>query len=97
MVTKLTLRTRQLPENFGAVFGSIKAKDDRSYKILIEEILKLYNDQLFNRHWGESISFQTDNSVDFSMVFHGLTLQQAKNSWEKFESWVKANAEQLYV
>ena len=92
VVTKLTLRTRQLPENFGAVFGSIKAKDDISYKILIEEILKLYNDQLFNRHWGESISFQTDNSVDFSMLFHGLTLQQAKNSWNKFEIWVKEMA-----
>jgi len=89
VVTKLTLRTRQLPENFGAVFGSIKAKDDSSYKILIEEILKLYKGQLFNQHWGESISFQTDNSVNFSMLFHGLTLQQAKNSWEKFESWVK--------
>jgi len=89
VVTKLTLRTRQLPENFGAVFGSIKAKDDSSYKKLIEEILNLYKDQLFNRHWGESISFQNDNSVDFSMLFHGLTLQQAKNSWEKFESWVK--------
>ncbi len=89
VVTKLTLRTRQLPENFGAVFGSIKAKDDSSYKKLIEEILNLYKDQLFNRHWGESISFQNDNSVDFSMLFHGLTLQEAKNSWEKFESWVK--------
>ncbi len=91
VVTKLTLRTRELPENFGAVFGSIQAKDDESYKKLIQQLLNHYNTRLLNRHWGESISFQTDNSINFSMVFHGLSLQEAKESWQLFESWVKAS------
>jgi FAD/FMN-containing dehydrogenase len=89
VVTKVTLRTRELPANFGAVFGSIKANDDASYKKLIQQILRHYKSELLNPHWGESISFQTDNSVDIGMVFHGLTQQEAKASWQALEDWVK--------
>jgi FAD/FMN-containing dehydrogenase len=88
IVTKLTLRTRQLPEKFGAVFGKIKVNDDASFKLLIQQILNLYKTQLFNPHWGESISFHID-SVNFNMVFQGLNKEKAEASWKGFESWVK--------
>lgn len=91
VVTKLTLRTRELPEKFGALFGSIKATDDESYKMLISKILSHYQSQLFNPHWGESISFYTNNSVKFNMVFHGLSQAQATASWHEFENWIKAS------
>jgi FAD/FMN-containing dehydrogenase len=90
VVTKLTLRTRELPEKFGAVFGKIKANDDASYKLLIQKILQLYKTQLFNPHWGETISFHTD-SLNFNMVFQGLNKEKAEASWKGFESWVKQN------
>lgn len=89
IVTKLTLRTRELPEKFGAVFGKIKANDDASFKLLIQQILNQYNTQLFNPHWGETISFHTDNSVNFNLVFQGLNKKQAEASWQDFKNWVK--------
>jgi len=34
VVTRVTLRTRELPEYFGAVFGTIKAASDSAYREL---------------------------------------------------------------
>jgi len=34
VVTKLTLRTRELPDYFGGVFGTIKAKSDAAFRRL---------------------------------------------------------------
>lgn len=89
VVTKLTLRTRDLPEKFGAVFGKIKANSDASFKLLIAELIKQYKTHLFNPHWGESISFYADNSVKFSLVFQGLDKQLAEAVWHDFVDWVK--------
>ncbi|MEJ7685413.1 MAG: hypothetical protein WKG06_47745 [Segetibacter sp.] len=96
VVTKLTLRTRELPENFGAVFGTIKANSDKDFKILIARIIDLYKDQLFNPHWGEQIRFTPGDTVEISMVSHGLTKEQAQASWQSFEQWVK-EAPQSYT
>ena len=93
VVTRLTLRTRGLPTFFGAIFGSIKAKSDAAYKDLIAAIINLYNEKLFNPHWGEQIRFHGDNSIEISMVFQGLTQQEAMNQWQSFldreERWRK--------
>lgn len=89
VVTKLTLRTRELPENFGAVFGSVKANSDKAFKMLITKLIALYHDQLFNPHWGEQIRFRPDNTINISMLSHGLTKEQAQASWQSFEDWVK--------
>lgn len=88
IVTKLTLRTRELPEYFGGVFGTIQAKSDTAYRSLMNRILEFYRDQLFNPHWGEQIRFEPDNSIQLAMVFHGLSQQQAQNTWQPFLSWV---------
>jgi len=89
VVTKLTLRTRELPENFGAVFGSIKANSDEAFKTLIAKLIELYHDQLFNPHWGEQIRFKPDNTIEITMLSHGLIKEQAQSSWQSFEDWVK--------
>ncbi len=88
VVTGMTLRTRELPEKFGAVFGRIQAKNDTSYRILIGRIISLYRKKLFNPHWGETISFHSDNSVDFSLVFQGLHKEEAERLWLEFGSWI---------
>ncbi|MEO5681587.1 MAG: FAD-binding oxidoreductase [Chitinophagaceae bacterium] len=93
VVTKLTLRTRALPEKFGAVFGKIKATDDASFKVLIQQILTLYATKLFNPNWGESISFYADNTVNFNLVFQGLNKEQAEASWQDFTNWLKQTPE----
>jgi FAD/FMN-containing dehydrogenase len=96
VVTKLTLRTRELPENFGLVFGSVKAKSDATFKTLTTKLVELYHDKLFNPHWGEQIRFRPDNTVEITMLFHGLTKEQAQACWQSFEDWVK-QASQDYV
>ena len=49
VVTKLTLKTRELPENFGAMFGKIKANSDEAYLELIKKIIILYSWVLCSR------------------------------------------------
>lgn len=93
VVTKLTLRTHELPEYFGGVFGTIQAKSETAYRALMNRILEFYRDQLFNPHWGEQIRFEPDNSLQLAMVFQGLNQQQAKQVWQPFLSWVAGKTE----
>jgi FAD/FMN-containing dehydrogenase len=88
VVTRLTLRTRELPEFFGGVFGSIKAVSDEAFRSLTENLLQFYRDHLFNPHWGEQIHFRTNRSVDIQMVIQGLTKQEAINIWQPFVEWI---------
>src|SRR5881409_1024877 len=57
VVTRMTLRTRELPEYFGGVFGTIKANSEAAFRRLTARIVGFYHDRLFNRHWGEQIRF----------------------------------------
>jgi FAD/FMN-containing dehydrogenase len=96
VVTKLTLRTRGLPANFGAVFGKIKANSDESYKALLSKVIELYHDKLFNPHWGEQITFNGNNTVVFSLVSHGLTKEEMNDLWQQFDAWVKSKTEYTF-
>jgi FAD/FMN-containing dehydrogenase len=93
VVTRLTLRTRELPQYFGGVSGAIKASSDAAYRTLIAKMIAFYKSDLFNPHWGEQLIFQLDNTLRISMVFHGLTQDQAQAAWAPFIEWVRANAE----
>jgi FAD/FMN-containing dehydrogenase len=93
VVTRITLRTRELPTWFGAVFGAIKASSDDAYRALIAEAIRFYQSDLFNPHWGEQMAFRPDNVLHISMVFHGLDQQQAQAIWAPFLDWVRARRE----
>jgi FAD/FMN-containing dehydrogenase len=88
VVTRVTLRTRELPDYFGGVSGTIKATSDDAFRKLIARIISFYHDHLFNRHWGEQIAFQRANRVEISMLFHGLNRQKAADIWRPFLDWV---------
>ena len=90
VVTRLTLRTRGLPQYFGTVFGAVKARSDDAFRRLIARFMAFYNDSLFNPHWGESVAFGRDNTLNVSMVFQGVDQQQAERTWKPFLDWVKA-------
>lgn len=92
VVTRLTLRTRELPEMFGGVFGEVTAASDEAFRALIAEVIAFYQGALFNPHWGEQISFGPD-SVDISLVFQGLDQGQAEATWKPFLEWVHARPE----
>jgi len=93
VVTRLTLRTRELPEHFGAVFFSVKAASDQAYRALIAQMMAFYAGALFKPQWGEQIGFNSDNKMDVSMVFHGLNQQQAEAAWAPFLAWLRERPE----
>jgi FAD/FMN-containing dehydrogenase len=96
VITKLTLRTHELPEFFGYVGGKIKANSDTAFRELITRFFAFYSDNLFNPHWGESIKLQPDNTLELSMVCQGLDDGQIKRVWQPFFDWAKS-AEDLDV
>ncbi len=92
-VTRVTLRTFDLPEMFGGAFGAIKAASDEAFHALIAKVMDFYRSALFNPHWGEQISFRRDNTLRVSMVFQGLTQAQAEATWAPLLAWINARSE----
>ena len=72
VVTRVTLRTHELPEFFGGVFATIKATSDDAFRRLIGRSSTSTREALFNPHWGEQIAFAGAACVTISMVFQGL-------------------------
>ncbi|HTD86156.1 MAG TPA: FAD-dependent oxidoreductase, partial [Candidatus Binatia bacterium] len=46
VVTRLTLRTRELPDYFGGVFCRIRAKSDSAFRRLTARMIRFYHDRL---------------------------------------------------
>ncbi len=90
VITKLTLRTHDLPQNFGAAWGTVKAVSDDAFRRLIARVMAHYVDNLFNPHWGEQISFAPGNVLKISMVSQGLETPQAQAAWKPFTDWLAA-------
>ncbi len=97
VVTKMTLRTRDLPDYFGGVFGTITARSDTAFRRLTARIVSFYHEQLFNRHWGEQIAFEPANRIKISMVFQGLDRRQADSVWRPFMDWVTKSPEDFAI
>ena len=90
VVTRLTLRTHELPAWFGAVQARITAKSDAAYRALVEQVISFYRINLMNPHWGEQISFSSGRQLSIGMVFQGLDQAQAQQTWQPFFDWVSA-------
>jgi FAD/FMN-containing dehydrogenase len=96
VVTRLTLRTRELPEWFGAVLATIRPASDAAYRALIAKALSFYRTDLMNPHWGEKMIFGNDH-LTVSMLFQGATPQQAQATWAPFFDWVSARPEYSFI
>ncbi|MBV9623000.1 MAG: FAD-binding protein [Acidobacteria bacterium] len=93
VVTRLTLRTHQLPEFFGWAEGKIKAKSDGAFRQLIRHFVTFYKENLFNSHWGEQIRVDQANTLELSMVCQGLDNDQVTRVWRPFFNAVKSSAD----
>ncbi len=89
VVTRLTLRTHALPDQFGTVQARIEAKTDEAYRRLVAHTVEFYRSMLMNPHWGEQIRFSA-RAVTLSMVFQGMDQKAAQEVWRPFFDWVKA-------
>jgi FAD/FMN-containing dehydrogenase len=88
IVTRLTLRTRELPAFFGGAFAAVQAKSDAAYREMIQRFLAFYRERLFNPQWGEQVTFRPDNTLGIAMVFQGLDADAATAVWRPFFDWV---------
>jgi FAD/FMN-containing dehydrogenase len=97
VVTRLTLRTRELPKYFGGAGGKIKAQSDAAFAQLIGRFIDFYSEKLFNPHWGQNVHFQPDNTLEVDMACEGLNSAQVAEIWHPFFDWVKARPQDFTV
>ncbi|HYZ71966.1 MAG TPA: FAD-binding oxidoreductase [Chthoniobacterales bacterium] len=97
VLTKLTLRTRDLPDFFGAVAVNIQAKSDTSFHDLVHAFISFYREHLFNPHWGETVSFRGNNEIVITMVCQGLAKSEVENLWNPFFDRVKKSPDKYRI
>jgi FAD/FMN-containing dehydrogenase len=97
VVTRLTLRTHELPKYLGGVGGRIKASSDDAFKQLIAQFIVFYREKLFNEHWGENIEIQPDNTLDIGMSCEGLDAAEMAQIWQPFLDWVRARPNEFSI
>jgi hypothetical protein len=88
VLTRLTLRTHELPKYFGYVGGKIRAYSEAGLQQLIARFIEFYRTQLLNPHWGEQVKVSPDNTFELSMVCQGLDDAQVRAIWQPFFDWV---------
>jgi FAD/FMN-containing dehydrogenase len=91
VVTRVTLKTHELPNFLGGAFGAIRAHSDDAYRRLIARFVAFYRERLFNPHWGETVRLGRNNVLEISMVFQGLDQATAAATWKPFLDWVAAS------
>ncbi len=97
VVTRLTLRTHELPKYFGGAGGKITAHSDAAFRQLIERFIGFYRDNLFNPHWGENAHFRPGNTLELGMACEGLDAAQVAETWRPFFDWVKGRPQDFTV
>jgi FAD/FMN-containing dehydrogenase len=95
ITTRLTLATRPLPDRFGFYGWTLAASSDAAFRRLIEVFCRFAKDALINPHWGEQVSVNTDNRLEFAMVFQGLSDDAARHVWQPFQDWVANNGAEV--
>ena len=88
VVSRLTLRVRDLPEFAGGANFTVKASSDDAYRRLIRRFVAFYREALFNDQWGEQAHFSADNKLEISMVHLGLETEQSRKAWQPFLKWL---------
>lgn len=81
VITRVTLRTHDLPSTFGAIRFTIQARSDEAFRRLIDRFLVHYRDRLFNPHWGEQAILTRSRKLIGEMVFQGLEEEEARAHW----------------
>ena len=97
IVTRVTLRTHELPEFLGGVFATIKASSDEAYRRLISKVIEFYSQALFNPHWGEQLIFAPGGVLSIFMVLQGLDQHEAEATWRPFFDWVSASGQDFSI
>ncbi len=91
VVTRLVLKTHDLPEAFGAAQLTVEAASDEAFRRLIRHFIGFYRERLFNPHWGgERNEIRRDNTLVISMESQGLDPLPAGPVSRPFFEWPAA-------
>lgn len=90
VVTRVTLRTHELPRFVGGAWGEVRARSNDAFARLIARFIDFYRETLFNPHWGEHVHFRPDNVLEIDMVSQGLSPEQTRDAWQPFFDWIAA-------
>lgn len=93
VLTRVTLRTHPLPETFGFVSQTIRARGDSAYRRLVSAFLRFAEEHLVTPHWGDAVTVGPDNALTIAMVFQGLTEDEARAVWRPFWGWLYEHAD----
>ncbi len=97
VVTRLTLRTRDLPGVIGGIFSTIDAASEEAYQRLVAKMVDFYREALFNPHWGGRIALKRGRRLWIEMVFQDLDRTQAETVWRPFFDWVASSPQDFNV
>jgi len=97
VVTRLTLRTHDLPATFGAALFEVKAATDAAWRELCRRIIAFYADHLFNPRWGEQIRFSPGRRLSINMLCHSLSQEQVVTAWAPFMDWVRSRPKDFTI
>ncbi|HET7930746.1 MAG TPA: FAD-binding oxidoreductase [Rhodanobacteraceae bacterium] len=97
VITRLTLRTHELPEFFGALNLTVESTSDDAYRRLLARFVAFAGAALINRHWGEQAHFGSPNHFRISMMFQGLDKARAEAVWKPFVEFVNASPQDYRI
>jgi len=97
VVTRLTLRTHDLPEVIGGVFATIDAVSEDAYRRLIAKMVDFYSEALFQPQWGEQIRLQRGRRLWIQMLFQGINREQAEAVWRPFFDWIASTPQEFTI
>ena len=96
VVTRLTLRTHDLPDIFGAAWGTIKAQSDEAFRA-DRALLRLLRRQSPQSALGRAGRLAPDNMLEISMVCQGLDTAQVEGGLAAFFDWVAASPQDFII
>jgi hypothetical protein len=93
VVTRVTLRTHEMPNFVGIVSTKLQAKSDAAFRDLLGRFVDFYAENLLNSHWGEVATLRRGNLLEIGMEFQGLQEEQARALWRPFLGWAETAGE----
>jgi hypothetical protein len=97
VVTRLTLRTHELPDRFGIADVNIHARSEAGFRALIAHFVDFYARSLMNPHWGEIVNIRHGRQLEISMASQALDDGQMATIWQPFLRWVATSGELSFV
>jgi FAD/FMN-containing dehydrogenase len=97
VVTRVTLQTHELPEQFGSVWSRIKANSDQSFRELIARFFEFYTEELDAQLWGEQVLLGNGNVMEISMLCQGMSIVSAKRAWSPFWQWLSDRSHEFEI